>query len=59
MLTLTVYGQFEKKRKEKKEEESTFSQQTKWRGKRCFYDDPTVVNTSVFIKPYTKYNKPK
>lgn len=47
------------KKKENKEE-ITFSQQTKWRGKRCFYDYPTVANTSVFIEPYTKkYNKPK
>lgn len=44
--------------KKEKKEDSTFLQQTKW-GKRCFYNDPTVVNTSVFIETYTKYNKPK
>lgn len=48
-----------KKRKEIKEEESIFSQQTKGGGKRCLYNDPTVVNTSVFIKLYTEYNKAK
>lgn len=58
MLTLSMVN-LEKKKEKKKEEEGTFSQQTKWRGKRCFYNDPTVVNTSVFFKSYTKYNKSK